>query len=52
MEHRQDSKGVDAKTKEQLRKQLLADQRTRLLMDWLADLQKKAEIWTNDAILK
>ncbi len=52
MERRQDSKGVDAKTKEQLRKQLLADQRTRLLMDWLADLQKKAEIWTNDAILK
>ncbi len=49
---RQDSKGVDAQTREQLRKQLLADLQSRLLMDWLADLQKKAEIWTNNAILK
>ncbi len=52
VERRHDSKTVDAKIKKQLRKQLLADQQTRLLMDWLTDLQKKAEIWTNDAILK
>ncbi len=52
MERRQNSKAIDAKTRKQLRKQLLADQQARLLMDWLADLQKKAKIWTNDTILK
>ncbi len=52
MDRRQNNDTIDTQTKDQLRKQLLVDQRNRLLMDWLTDLQKKAEIWTNDSILK
>lgn len=51
-DRRQGVNVANAGKKEQLKQQLSATERARLLTDWLADLQKNAEIWTNEAILK
>jgi peptidyl-prolyl cis-trans isomerase D len=51
-DRRQSVNVANAGKKEQLKQQLSATERARLLTDWLADLQKNAEIWTNEAILK
>jgi len=51
-DRRHNDAAVDAKEKAQLKRQLSAAERSRLLTDWLTALQAKAEIWTNDALLK
>lgn len=51
-DRRLDTDSISKETKKQLRQQLLANVRNRLVADWLADLQEKSEIWTNDAMLK
>ncbi len=51
-DRRRNADAIDAKKKEQLKQQLAAAERNRLVTDWLADLQEKAEIWTNDSILQ
>jgi len=43
---------ADEKMKKQLKEQLLSAEKSRLLSDWLRQLQQKAEIWTNTKILQ
>ena len=52
LERRPGDKSADEKMKEQLRAQLLSAEKSRLLSDWLRQLQQKAEIWTNTKILQ
>jgi len=52
LERRPGAESADEKMKQQLREQLLAAEKARLLSDWLRELQEKAEIWTNTKILQ
>jgi len=52
VERRPGDEKADEQMKKQLRMQLLAAEKSRLLSDWLRELQQKAEIWTNTKILQ
>ncbi|MCF6186004.1 MAG: SurA N-terminal domain-containing protein [Desulfobulbaceae bacterium] len=43
---------IGAEKKRQLKQQVLASVKNRLVSDWLAGLREKAEIWTNDTMLQ
>ena len=43
---------ISTEKKKQLKQQVLASVRNRLVSDWLVGLREKAEIWTNDTILQ
>ena len=51
-DRRQDPEPVDEKQEEDRKQQLMTTLRSRLVSNWLAGLQEKAKIWTNDAILQ
>ncbi len=52
VERRPGDEKTDEQMKKQLQAQLLAAEKSRLLSDWLRELQQKAEIWTNTKILQ
>jgi len=52
VERRPGDEKADEQMKKQLQEQLLAAEKSRLLSDWLRELQQKAEIWTNTKILQ
>ncbi len=51
-DRRLDSAAVDENKETQLKEQLLSTLQNRLVTNWLAGLQEKAEIWTNSALLQ
>jgi peptidyl-prolyl cis-trans isomerase D len=51
-DRRQDAASAAEDKKQQLEQQLLSSLQNRLVGNWLANLQGKAKIWTNDTILK
>ena len=52
VERRPGDKNADEKMKKQLATQLMTAEKSRLVADWLSQLQQKAEIWTNNKILQ
>jgi len=51
-DRRQDAASADEDKKKQLEQQLLDGLQSKLVSNWLAHLQEKAKIWTNDTILQ
>ncbi len=51
-ERREGPEKSDEAKRQQLKVQLLASAQSRLLVDWLAYMQSKSKIWTNEQILQ
>jgi len=51
-ERREGAEESDKAKRQQLKAQLLASAQSRLLVDWLAYMQSKSKIWTNEQILQ
>ncbi|MDH4317910.1 MAG: SurA N-terminal domain-containing protein [Desulfobulbaceae bacterium] len=50
--HRASEEKIDDKERDQIKKQLLGQAGNRLLTDWLAMLEERADVWINKAVIQ